>query len=46
MVSGSIVLKKAAKNLNLAKWKGACGDSFAKLGYRSIDDFLDDVRGR
>lgn len=46
VVSGSIVLKKAARRLNLAKWKGACGDSFAKLGYRSIDDFLDDVRGR
>lgn len=42
----SIVLKKAPKKLNLAKWKGRCGDTFAKLGYSSVDKFIDDVRGR
>ena len=42
----SIILKKAPKALNLAKWKGRCGSSFAKLGYPSVDKFIDDVRGR
>jgi AbrB family looped-hinge helix DNA binding protein len=46
VVGGSIILKKASKKLNLAKWKGRCGDSFAKLGYSSVDQFIDDVRGR
>jgi AbrB family looped-hinge helix DNA binding protein len=46
VVSGSIVLKKAAKKLDLKKWKGRCRDSFAELGYSSVDKFIDDVRGR
>ncbi len=46
VVNDSIVLKKAPKKLNLAKWKGRCGDSFAKLGYSSADRFIEDVRGR
>jgi len=46
VVNGSIMLKKAPRKLNLAKWKGRCGDSFAKLGYPSVDRFIEDVRGR
>ena len=46
VVGGSIVLKKTPKKLNLAKWKGRCGDAFAKLSYSSVDKFIDDVRGR
>jgi AbrB family looped-hinge helix DNA binding protein len=46
VVGGNIVLKKAPKKLNLAKWKGHSGDRFAKLGYSSVDQFIDDVRGR
>ena len=46
VVNGSIVLKKTPRKLNLAKWKGRCGDSFAKLGYSSVDKFIEDVRGR
>jgi AbrB family looped-hinge helix DNA binding protein len=49
---GAIVLRKAPKKLDLAKWKGYCRDSFVKLGYtRSsmgkspVDQFIDDVRG-
>jgi len=41
-----IVLKKAPRKLNLEKWKGRCGDTFAKLDYFSVDKFIDDVRGR
>jgi AbrB family looped-hinge helix DNA binding protein len=46
VVGGSIVLKKAPKKLNLENWKGRCADSFAKLGYSSVDNFIDDIRGR
>ncbi len=45
-VNGSIVLKKAPKKLALQRWKGRCKNSFAKLGYSSVDKFIDDVRGR
>ena len=46
VIGGSIVLKKAPKKLNLAKWKGRCGKKFAKLGYSSVDQFIDHVRSR
>jgi AbrB family looped-hinge helix DNA binding protein len=46
VVNGSVVLKKAPKKLNLAKWKGRCADSFTKLGYTSVDKFVEDIRGR
>ena len=43
--SGSIVLKKAPKRLNLKKWKGRC-KSILAAGYNSVDEFVEDVRGR
>ena len=46
VIDGSIVLRKTPKKLNLAKWKGRCRSSFAKLGYSSVDKFIEDVRGR
>jgi len=46
VVKGAIVLRKAPKKLNLAKWKGRCGKTFASLGYSSVDKFVDEVRGR
>jgi AbrB family looped-hinge helix DNA binding protein len=46
VVNGSIVLKKAPRNSNLRKWKGRCRESFSRLGYSSVDRFIDDVRGR
>jgi AbrB family looped-hinge helix DNA binding protein len=46
VVNGSILLKKAPQKLNLGKWRGRCGKSFAKLGYSSVDRFIEDVRGR
>jgi AbrB family looped-hinge helix DNA binding protein len=46
VVKGAIVLRKAPKKLNLAKWKGRCGQTFARLGYSSVDKFVDEVRGR
>jgi AbrB family looped-hinge helix DNA binding protein len=44
--NGSIVLKKARKPLHLDKWKGRCKNSLAAAGYRSVDQFMEDVRGR
>ena len=46
IVENSIVLRKKSKKLNLKKWKGRCKESFAKLGYSSVDKFIDDIRGR
>lgn len=46
VIHGSIVLRKAPKKLDLARWRGRCKESFAKLGYSSVDDFIEDVRGR
>jgi AbrB family looped-hinge helix DNA binding protein len=46
VVNGAIVLKKSARKSNLAKWRCHCKDGFAKLGYSSVDKFIDDVRGR
>jgi AbrB family looped-hinge helix DNA binding protein len=46
VVNGSIVLKKAAKKIGIAKWRGRCKDAFAELGYSSVDKFVDDIRGR
>lgn len=46
VANGSIVLRKAPKKLNLQRWKGRCRGSFAKLGFSSVDDFIEDVRGR
>ena len=41
IIDGSIVLKKAPRKLNLAKWKGR-----SKLRGSSVDKFIEDVRGR
>jgi len=47
LVGGSVVLKKcprkkkSPRKLNLAKWKGRCGNTFAKLGYSFVDKFVD-----
>ncbi len=46
VVHGAIVLRRAPRKLNLSKWKGRCAASFARLGYSSVDRFMEDVRGR
>ena len=46
VVKGTIVIEKAPRKLNLAKWKGRCGDSFRKLRLSSVNEFIEDVRGR
>ena len=54
VVKGVVQLQKAPRKLDLQKWKGRCGASFAELGYTSaktgqkgaVDRFIEDVRGR
>jgi AbrB family looped-hinge helix DNA binding protein len=46
IVENAIVLRKKSTKLNLKKWKGRCKESFAKLGYSSVDKFIEDIRGR
>jgi AbrB family looped-hinge helix DNA binding protein len=46
VIDSSIVLRKKPKKLNLKKWKGRCKESFAELGYSSVDKFMEDIRGR
>jgi len=46
VVNGSIILKKAFRKIGIAKWRGRCKEGFSKLGYSSVDKFVDDVRGR
>lgn len=46
IVGDSLVLQKAPKRLDLSKWKGRCKKSFRELGYSSVDEYIDDVRGR
>jgi AbrB family looped-hinge helix DNA binding protein len=41
-----IMLRKKSGGLNLGKWKGKAKKSFAKLGYRSIESYIESVRGR
>ena len=46
MIQGVIVLNKSRQKLDLEKWKGRLKNSFTRLGYSSVDEFIDDVRGR
>lgn len=46
VVKDLLVLKKRPKKLKLDKWKGRCQKTFARMGYKSVDDFIEDVRGR
>ena len=41
-----ILLRKKARSMNLEKWKGKVRKNFAKLGYRSVDSYVESVRGR
>jgi AbrB family looped-hinge helix DNA binding protein len=46
VVNGSIVLKKKPKKPGIEKWIGYCRKSFEELGYKSVDEFIEDIRGR
>lgn len=46
VANGVIVLRKTPKKLDLAKWRDRCKQSFRELGYSSVDEFIDDVRGK
>lgn len=44
--NGQILLQKSTRKLPLERWVGYCGKSFKKLGYKSVDDYIEEVRGR
>ena len=46
LVNGSVVLRKARRDSALLKWKGYCGKRFKAMGYTSVDQYVEDVRGR
>jgi AbrB family looped-hinge helix DNA binding protein len=46
VVKDFIALRKKPKKLSLLKWKGRCKKSFRELGYSSVDQFIEDLRGR
>ncbi len=41
-----IVLRKKGRSLDLEKWIGKARKSLARLGYRSVDAYVESVRGR
>lgn len=43
---GALILRKKPKSLKLDKWKGHARKSFDELGFRSVDEFIEDARGR
>jgi len=42
----SLVLQKKPTKLKLDKWRGHCAKNFVRLGYKTVDEFIEDVRGR
>lgn len=43
---GEIVVRKRTGALPLRAWKGYCAKEFRKGGSKSVDDFLEGVRGK
>jgi AbrB family looped-hinge helix DNA binding protein len=46
VVRGVIVLRKSTPGLALRKWAGAGGRGLKQLGFKSVDEFIEAVRGR
>jgi len=46
VVEGSIILKKKVKKMNLEKWRGYCKKRFEQLGNPTVDELIEDMRGR
>jgi len=37
---------KALPKIGIRKWRGKCAGTFSRLGYSSVDEFIEDIRGR
>lgn len=46
VVRGVIVLRKATPRLSLRKWAGTGARGWKQLGFGSVDEFIEAVRGR
>lgn len=43
---GEIILRKTKAPMALRKWRGYCGERFRELGFKSVDQYIEEVRGR
>ncbi|NWF83508.1 MAG: AbrB/MazE/SpoVT family DNA-binding domain-containing protein [Bryobacteraceae bacterium] len=43
---GQILLRKRSSRLPLRAWKGYCAVSSRKTGFRNVDEYVDEVRGK
>jgi AbrB family looped-hinge helix DNA binding protein len=43
---GQILLQKRSPTLPLRKWKGYCATTFRKAGHSTVDQYVDEVRGK
>ena len=46
VVRGVIVLRKRTPGLSLRKWAGVGARGWKRLGFKSVDEFIEAVRGR
>lgn len=46
VVRGVVVLRKRTPRLTLRKWAGAGARGWKRLGFKSVDEFIEAVRGR
>lgn len=46
VIRGVIVLRKAAPAVNLRKWKGTRTSALKRMGFGTVDEFIEAVRGR
>lgn len=46
MERGQILLRKRSSRLPLRAWKGYCAVSSRKTGFRNVDEYVDEVRGK
>ncbi len=46
VISNAIVLQKKPRRLGIRKWKGRCRKNISELGFASVDEFIEAIRGR
>ena len=46
VVKGAIVLRKTSPQLTLRNWQGKRASSLKEMGFGSVDEFIEAIRGR
>ena len=44
--NGTIILQKKPGRISFRDWKGRWRNSLRDLGYSSVDEYIEDIRGR